>query len=671
MPPIPSPPLQRSYDFRARQLLSDPTAAHSQLIWFPPATSGPSVYQPMSLRFLDRIQDFHKRDTRSPFVGRFKYEYDDLYFCLYRMLEDTDCLLRSLYVVLDWRAPGFVVSAHNQYCRTAFYRKWGIYNGYPVQNLVIRLYTLMSTIALYQSPVYQTFTINSLPVELIFEIVNYSSDSSVWALSNTASRYRTICQPRLQARMLFIMRYDADSLRGAEQASTHRSYLDAIEGLMIMSRNRVLHSMRAAEGSPLLCHHARELRIINEWDRLYPLHVPDDRPSILNRLVFNSLYAAICELLVRTARVTHLHLGALGINTSMLQHIASHPTIRRLTLDRCMPLFATDVGLVSGERPHTLMNITYLGLGFGSDTLYHRSLWMVLSLCPQVRALFAYSTSGCGAVRFPDPDTTAHHLQGFHTLEHVHFQGASAFLLNLISWIATAAATSELPSRLSRFKLHAPSGVYNDELMLLVNALGDHHRNLRVLILEGLDVPSPDLVARISARLPRLEALGLFVTATAFLQVQEPDPLGCWRYPTYLYADALAPLEHLRHFEANFYWTPYTFSPRCLDALLAAQRTPAFRLDPQMLDDEDGFILAEDARNLADCMDDGISLVLPFAAKCVNLESFAIRGNAIHFSCSIVRNSGGYELREVRKAKYDRGFEEWNPHWTRTWTAEF
>lgn len=433
---------------------------------------------------------------------------------------------------------------------------------------------------------------------------------------------------------------------------------------MRAARQDTVDAMLEVMNNAQHCMNARELTFDNEWQRMFPVHGAIHPPSPLTTDIFEPLYIAISDLIRKTPRVTHLRFVTLGLTPDMLSEVSAHPSIRSLSLDRCYLAIPRIAGIADYMRG-PLQNVTYLALGFGLQTQTYRPLWLVTSMCPQLRWLYVHTAAHGMSVCYPMPEL--HHAIPFvHTVEHLHFQGMTNFVSGLILWMETASREIRVPSRLSRLKIHSAVPMFEEDVEWLLETLSQLHAGIRVLVLEGIEISSPSIVQHIATTLPDLEGLTLIRRANAS---QRCNQLCLWPDPIYEYAEQLRTLRNLRHFEANFVWSRHAYGPESVDLLATLDddpMTPPSRASHSLdkPDTRTGLI-----QELDDHMDDGLAVVLPFAASCHTLESFALRADAIVFSCRISRESDRYTFFDVRNFEQALGFEQWNPSTPGTWTT--
>lgn len=475
--------------------------------------------------------------------------------------------------------------------------------------------------------------------------------------THTDRRHRT-------QRAKFSMYYDHSVFH---RRNAYGRLLPRVEFAMRATRRDAVRSIATFMDSPQSCANARELVFDNEWQRMFPVHSVSNPPSPLTVSIFEPLYVAIEAVINRTPRVTHLRFSNLGITSDMFSCMSVHPSVRSLSLECCFPVMPRLDGLTFYAEA-TLYNVTYLALGFGLQSQTYVPMWLVISMCPQLRWLYAYTAANGITLCYPMP-VVQRTIPYIHTVEHMHFQGTTSFVSGLVQWMMTAAQSLHVPSRLVKLKIHAVAGMFEEDVEWLIDTLAGYHPRTRVLVLEGLEVSSPSLMHRIALALPDLESLTLMRRAS---ESQRCNRLCTWPDPIHEYAEQLRALRKLRHFEANFQWSPYTYSPSSIRQFATLDDPTASAMHAHRLesiegdDDSADEWLAQDP----DLMDDGLSVAMPFANACQKLESFAVRADSIAFSCRIRRDChGSYVFFDVRNYEQECGFENWNPRGSETWAT--
>lgn len=402
----------------------------------------------------------------------------------------------------------------------------------------------------------------------------------------------------------------------------------------------------------------RRLIFKNEWEEHLRADDTWELPSPLSDPIFGPLRDAV-ETILDVTSPEHISFRSWGVVSRTLLAVSRCHSVQALTFENCFlaTFFSTP-----------MCNIVRLQLGFGISPLAGgriRDTWLLMTWCPQLRHLYAYPLEAGTAV--PWPETCYTHLTVVHQLQTLHLQGMDDSTSCLHSWVEHAMSVHDgQQSRLSSMKLHTSGGMSRDQLGWVLKALRLLTASLKVLVLDGLHYVPSSLVRDMCLWMPLLEGLSVFRRSGSFARRTR---LCRWEEPTYAYARALSHATHLQHFEANFMWTRFTYGPSALDALpLVHAPDDAVGADPSaclsrphapaqsVLDFED------------ELLDEGRSMVLPFAALCSSLQSFAVTADFTFFSCDIHRlRSGAFFLTSMREDVHVRCDDRWNPFIARTW----
>lgn len=405
----------------------------------------------------------------------------------------------------------------------------------------------------------------------------------------------------------------------------------------------------------------REVTFANEWEFL--LHT---EPSLV--LPPPGVRAGDLLPLLRNARqiitrslVVHVRFLDFILSPTLFQDMGAHHTLRAATIDGC---FCPDFlirSTAADRRAWSMTGLTYLALGFGRQ---QHATWMIVSLCPNIRHLYAYATSNDITVDFPW--NGLYSLAVVHRLHTLHIDDAEPCLGGLVDWLVTAADSTLDAGSLKRFKLRVKGSVCLPDTVWLLQALYSSHALLEVLVLDGVQRMPATLLRLLGERLPNLQCLRIARRGGEFCARYG---FSTWEDPLHEYARSLAALTHLRHFEANFRWLSHTYSPATIDSLLSGSRAPQ-DVPENDTDCDDTDSCAHGHSD--DCMADGASLVLPFAAYCTALQSFAVNADVASFSCTIQRTGReAYRIIDVRDHPHLYLNERWNPPQGQTWSQPY
>ncbi|EJD49242.1 hypothetical protein AURDEDRAFT_161740 [Auricularia subglabra TFB-10046 SS5] len=324
----------------------------------------------------------------------------------------------------------------------------------------------------------------------------------------------------------------------------HLDVLDAIENANV----DLIETIFAFLGCAAAVKFVRYLTVDNEWTRLWPWFVRNNRsllrPNATN--LYDSMYSALVSL-IAAIRATHIRFVSVSLTHRVIDHLAAHPTLRALTLERYGVTCPAPSIFTPGSRK--LHNIVFLGILLDFDRSVHRRHWGVLTLCPNLRQVHAYSDSyatvGFQFPMFPTASSRVQHL------EYLHLQGCVGGLECLILWLAGFPSRSNQPGALRRLKLHSISPITHDDAFWLISVLGTHYPDIRVLVLEGVQRVQPFLFGHIRDSLPRIESLSVISRAN---ESQMRNKLCQWDRPGYEYAEEIRGCWNLEHLEVNMLW---------------------------------------------------------------------------------------------------------------------
>lgn len=418
---------------------------------------------------------------------------------------------------------------------------------------------------------------------------------------------------------------------------------------------RARSSMRTFLADAGRMSHVREVTFENEWEFLLSteptlvLPPPGIRSADLQPLLND------VRLIITGSGVEHLRFVDFLLSPAIFQAVGSHRTLYAMSLEGCFPPDFLFRSTLAERASWAMTGLTYLALGLGRQ---QHAMWMVVSLCPALRHLYVYAASGDDTVDFPwDGHYT---LAVVHRLHTLHIDDAEPCVGGLIEWLATAGGIMRDPGNLTRLRLRVKGSVCLTDTVWLLQTLSAYHPGLEVLILDGVQHAPVALVAMLAGLFPSLQCLRLTRRNGEF---SARYGFSIWENPIYEYARALSKLTHLRHFEANFRWKPHSYSPSALDRLARGTSAPDAHGDEPDAAGMCGSLHSDD------CMADGVSLVMPFAAYCSALETFAVNADVALFSCSIQRAAGdAYSIHDVCDSAHIYANDRWNPPNGRTWS---
>ncbi|EJD38111.1 hypothetical protein AURDEDRAFT_172870 [Auricularia subglabra TFB-10046 SS5] len=612
-----------------------------------------TLEEPKELDFLESVSGFHSGYLSILTRARTMEFYEEVATRFKNMLT-------SLEGMRDWITDDRIIDGAYFSIEKGhiddLYEPFGLEASYPFHNLVCRISLAYQAVRAHLAPHLQSLFLSDFPVELLYLVISFVADSDIPALANTCKGLRLLCgqDRRLHKRLFFRMRYSMEPLHISFPPLQEDLYLDIIEH-METARRRVSSSMRALANAAVYTANIRYISWDNEWDHKWPSHVsrylllPPPTDTQIFEPLYNHIVNAIAQLPVQ-----HVRFVSLAISRRILDHIARHPRVTRLTIER----YTSSPSLL--EVPSLapkLLNVTFLAIGFHGDQYTHRTQWRLITMFPALRHLYAYTCDVTDvAIRYPIMYGSMFHI---HSLETLHIQGSSRYVEALTRWISLASAVSEVfvPGRLQRFKLQTRKAVPYDEARHLVTTLAACHPNIRILVLEGLDHVYPDFVGFIARSFSSLQGLSIVRYKTGS---QTTSRVCDWNEAIFKYAEMMCPAKSLRHLEINTLWPSPVLSPRLLAVLYKTLhcRNP--------LTEETGW-----ERLAGGGVCDVTSIALPFATHCPSTETFAIRCGECFFSCRIHHPADGKTtFSDVRSVnKHDR-FESWNPKPGSTWDCD-
>ncbi|EJD37249.1 hypothetical protein AURDEDRAFT_173646 [Auricularia subglabra TFB-10046 SS5] len=622
--------------------------------------------EPAELDFLEIVPCFHSGETIRAMLPRTPATYEHSIAKYVRMLTLIASMCASAVVA---QGAGAAVYTVDPAVQRFLYETFDVCIEYPFTNVLYRIKRGIASVIANPTPSFQRVFMKDLPNEMISMIASAVGEGDRLAFSQTCAGIRRILLVRAYDTAHFALKYQNWVLHGPSSSSEDALHLDVVEA-MTSARNHLLESFTSFLNTRVAVKHVRILSFDNQWGRMWPDFLPGGRlvPRSWNTEIYDPIYLAMIDLLAAVG-AKHVRFVSFVFTRRLSDYLAAHPTIVGLSIERYGSAYPIPSYFNQGMVQ--LPRIVFLGIRFDVELGVHRRNWSILSLCPNVRQLHAYvdPESRFGFV-FPFFHSASQHL---HRLESIHFQGCTGNIDVLISWLAGAAISAQVPSSLRRLKIHAIRAIAHEDVFWLVSILGAYYSGLRVLIVEGIDSVQPYLLEHIGASLRRLEALTILRRAG---HTQICDRLCIWDRDCFEYAEALRGCSSLYHLEVNMYWTTDAWSPRALDDMLAIAAGRCIREDPRVYIDKSDATPCDGTRCDAlhppteplDHLHDGSSVAIPFVAHLHTLRTFAIRSSSTHYSCVIDRSGplGESVLTDVI-SEHHHAFPYVNPFGENTW----
>lgn len=405
----------------------------------------------------------------------------------------------------------------------------------------------------------------------------------------------------------------------------------------------------------------RHLSITNQWLDPFQAVIGQPHAWTMPRF-FRPLHEVLSQVVSQT-RLQKLSLNGVYVNDNLLAAIATSKTIESLHLARCSS------SLLAPPRHRDPLHITSLTLKLQTrQTQRSCSPWLILGLCPSLRNLVIHGGGNAKIyLSTPEVDSPTAKLR---QVQYLNIEDCDPCLHSLCRWYFYYIATPNAPPSLTHLKISTTTGIQPSDNHKLLDILRHCGATLRNLVVDGLFAIPVSLLESIAAAAPQLR--GLTLLRRANIEYRHSS-LTTWSEPAHLYAEALSLFTHLEHFGANFNWTPWCYSPRCLDIFLTGQDCG----------DIVNWLVARGKRQYSpvpseaarmQCNSSAVDLVLPFAEACPTLRTFALTAHHVIFTCSITRltkgtannGEGPYIENEVHYGCKNR-HSEWNPLLEHPW----
>ncbi|KAK7690456.1 hypothetical protein QCA50_005554 [Cerrena zonata] len=138
----------------------------------------------------------------------------------------------------------------------------------------------------------------------------------------------------------------------------------------------------------------------------------------------------------------------------------------------------------------------------------------------------------------------------WRTLEHFYLSAiCSGEVARLVQWITLVQTSSPFPLRLTHLKISIGNGIFEEDLILLLDQLRQSGDLMQNIVLDGLHEAEPGLLDLIATTFPNLTSLTLLYRESPPQKRSRP---ANWPYPSWEYAQHLAQFRKLRFFGWNF-----------------------------------------------------------------------------------------------------------------------
>ncbi|KZV94303.1 hypothetical protein EXIGLDRAFT_708974 [Exidia glandulosa HHB12029] len=416
---------------------------------------------------------------------------------------------------------------------------------------------------------FQTIVLASIPPEMIVMIASYLEPEDVISLCWSSSSIRLACLPVKNRKASFVLRVSEPAIRLL--TLIHVPTDQILTTCLQYSLHDLLRNMTTCAETPSSAKHIRDLAIVNRYIDIYPAYPESNPPSLLNEVMYRTLYDGICSFIAAT-RLSHVRFCGVGISYEIMDAIRRADTIKSLTLDRCVPVIANvggiDIGYhtmrLSRVSPHsaysefrldaTMASITTLAIGFGVDQSSHNRNWNVVALCVGLKRLHCYASGSYEGFHFPPRElySTLH----FEYLEDIMLEGCSPSISRFVD-CARAHRDSLVHGSVrgcwSRLKIRTILPIDDDDARCLIKYISERQPNLSVLVLEGLrNVP----LATVQALALACEQLYALAIARRERNSSTLNHCCLWDAPVQAYAGIISQFDKLEHFTGNFMWFP-------------------------------------------------------------------------------------------------------------------
>ncbi|TFK45096.1 hypothetical protein BDQ12DRAFT_731054 [Crucibulum laeve] len=347
-----------------------------------------------------------------------------------------------------------------------------------------------------------------------------------------------------------------------------------------------------------------------------------------------SLSQAFNRVLSGCINVTNLRLVHLDITEEVVRNICNLEQLDILHFSSCHISEDVSHALETGRLP--VSHVENLHLMFDDST--EEYLWHTLIFCPDLLTLSIHHFGKLGFDMAPERIWSK--CRCFTSLERL-FIGPlkSGEVLDLAQWLADAAHNA--PLRITHFKLFSETPMHISPVTDLIHAL--QASPLQVLVLDGVQKDSPNLIGDIVTLFPNLISLTLFLRENRLqrnvLLYSGHTPLGNM-HPNLLASTAynILGVTSLMHLLENGFpdWKSADFNYENWERAYEG-------------------VYFEDDHCYA----------WPFAAQCPTLETFLNARGSSEAVCRISRLPGGTPYLEV-----DEHIFAWNPWNVRQWNPD-
>jgi len=320
--------------------------------------------------------------------------------------------------------------------------------------------------------------------------------------------------------------------------------------------------------------------------------------------------------------IASLSISHFMIDGHLAMNIARHPTLQDLTFRGCTTSIDLRALILSGTFQQLPPSNSRTLRVYVLDSEDIHVAWCALAICRNPRVFSITYPRYYNDIVAPHPEVEHMLISAFARVQRLHLTHVPHSLIGLADWLTTVHAAGH-QLRLTHLKLESTFAMDGTVLLAVLAVVNLANSPLRVLALDGTDLPSLDLFDHLASMLPNLE--GLTIIARGPRQTRRSSCV--WPHCTYEYAAKLALFPRLRMFGANFEIDLFEFAPIGL---------PQFQIEEFGSDTLERWWEEKD-RGYMD--DTETSVVRPFAAMCPTLETFVLTG-VIPYICSISRIFG-------------------------------
>ncbi|KAL0572503.1 hypothetical protein V5O48_009468 [Marasmius crinis-equi] len=497
-------------------------------------------------------------------------------------------------------------------------------------------------------PIFQKLTLIKMPVELLDLIFRLADLQRARLLASTCKLMKDIGMPYLHHERSMILRFASHEQLKEIKEILGELEKDVLDRLAMEKSRNLITLAEHLVSRPEITNAIRNLYISDRW-KSDCWELPSFRPYTHDQIYYGPINSSLSTFLASCHGLTHLSVSNFSLTNEWFVAISQLSNLHTLRLVyTCVDNVSVQNDILSclvPTSPHILnLHIRECDAREGDPPTRESNgegLWFILLLFPNLVTLNHYLIHDPGAIRVPSlaiQDRSDLFCRG---LQRLNIKIILEDVPSLTAWILSSHLRTLTPCTLTHFKLRTDRPMPDVVVFELLQVMSTGLTALEVLVLEGIEGGSLNIIETIAQLFPDLLGLTLILGTN---QKQNASKDRVWPRASWEYARRFRIFRRLVYFGWNFHVPEDDVTGLGILGLEAGT----------------GLTLEEGADEVGDAV---ASIARPFACYCPTLEALCLE-KAKPYACFIERGARGeVETKNIWQVPFNRGIssQEWNP----------